>query len=728
MTRQKQTFIVMALVGLIAVLPLSAQQKKRITLSEITGGDFQELGARGTFRPMGDTFYTEKTKDNTAIVRYEFATGKVVDTLFSTTSAKDCSFDHFDDYIVGPNGTHILLLNKKNPVYRHSYTAEVYDYDVRRKLVKPLSEQGGQISIPTFSPDGRMVAFVRDNNIYIKKFDFDTEVAVTTDGKKNEIINGQTDWVYEEEFGQTKLMSFSPDGSFLAYGRTDESLVKEYAMPMYAPAGKLYPEAYRYKYPKAGEQNSRLSVHLYNIDNRSTKTVQLPNMADIYIPRLQFTYKSDELAVVTLNRQQNLLRMYYVHPKSLVAKLVLEDKNERYIDEQAISSILLLADGFVYLSERDGWQHLYQYNAKGIMQRQITKGEWDVTRFYGMDGQGNIYYQAAKESPLRREVYRVDPKGKTLCLSNAKGNNHARFSGNFSFFINNHSSIDTPLEVALYRTKTPNKPLRILQDNAALRKKLQGYELAKKEFIKVKNGAGQDMNAWIVKPLDFDPNKQYPLLMVQYSGPNSQQVADLFRLDWEQYLAANGIVVACVDGRGTAARGEDWRKCHYLKLGTLETQDQISAAKELGKLPYIDASRIGIWGWSYGGYNTLMSLCKGEGTFKLGIAVAPVTDWRYYDTIYTERYMRTPQENGRGYDEASVLRFANQLRGKLLVIHGSADDNVHLQNTMNLTNLLVEAGIPFEQAIYTDKNHSIPGCNTRLHLYTRMANYLFDNL
>ncbi|MDY6122599.1 MAG: S9 family peptidase [Porphyromonas sp.] len=731
MNRKKFTTALLSIFALcsLASMPLSAQQQKRVTLKEITDGQFRPQGASGSFRRIGNTeYYSEQSKDGQAIVRYSFSTGRLIDTLFSVSTTRECPFDKFEQYIIGPDANHILLLNKIEPIYRRSFTAEIYEYDVRRKLVKPLSDNGGQLSIPTFSPDGRMVAFVRDNNIYIKKFDFDTEVAVTTDGKWNEVINGRTDWVYEEEFGQDRLLSFSRDGMFLAYARTDESRVKEYAMPMYHPKHNLYPQTYSYKYPKAGEKNSLLSIHLYNIDNRSTKQVDIPIDQDGYIPRLAFTGKADELAVLTLNRHQNLLKMFYVNPKSLVSRLVLEDKNERYIEESALHSFLFLSDGFVYLSERDGYRHLYHYNSKGVLLKQVTKGNWDVTLFYGMDPAGNYYYQAAETSPLNREVYRIDRKGRKTRLSPLGGTNNARFSGDFAYFINSQSSIDKPLEVALYKTSEAGKPLRVLQDNAELKNKLRNYQLGQKEFITLKNKAGQEMNAWIIKPLDFTPQKQYPLLMVQYSGPNSQQVTNSFSLEWEQYLAAHGIVVACVDGRGTGARGEDWRKCHYLKLGTLETEDQISAAQELGKLPYIDASRMGIWGWSYGGYNALMSLCKGDGLFKVGIAVAPVTDWRYYDTVYTERYMRTPAENAAGYDDASVLNFAHALKGKLLLIHGSADDNVHLQNSMSLTERLVEAGIPFDQAIYTDKNHSIQGGNTRFHLYSRMANYLFDNL
>lgn len=724
----KKTLLAVLLLLMPQFVQLSAQSK-HVSLKEITSGYFYPKGAGGSFRPMGNSgYYTEATPDHKAIVSYSFETGKAVDTLFNVRTARDCDFKNFGGYIIGPEGKHILLLNDIKYIYRRSFTANVYDYDVRRKLVKPLSDKGGAIRIPTFSPDGRMVAFVRDNNIFIKKFDFDTEVQVTTDGKFNHIINGATDWVYEEEFAQTNLMSFSADGSYLAYVRTDESRVKEYSMPMYLGRDDAYPTEYRYKYPKAGEDNSKVSLYVYNIADRNSKPVKLDLPSDGYIPRIEFTKNSDQLAVVTMNRHQNDLKLWFVNPMSLLSKLIMEDRNTRYVDEAAIHSIEFLKDGFVYMSEKDGYQHIYLYALNGQLKKQVTKGKWDVTAFYGIDPKGNVYYQSCEESPIRRAVYMIDAKGRKTKLSTREGWNSAQFSGDYKYFINTFSSANHVPVVALYKTSNIKKPLRVLQDNKDLEGRLAQFQTSKKEFITVKNDHGDLMNAWIVKPLNFDPNKKYPLVMVQYSGPNSQQVKDSYGFDWEQYLADQGFVVACVDGRGTGARGEEWRKCHYLKLGTVEPEDQVAAAKQLGKLPYIDPSRMAIWGWSFGGYNTLLSLCKGNGTFKVGIAVAPVTDYRFYDTIYTERYMRTPQENPQGYDEGSVLKNAQNLKGKVLIIHGSADDNVHLQNTMALTDLLVKYNIPFDEAIYTDKNHSIYGGNTRYHLYTRMANYLKANL
>ncbi len=719
--------VIILLLGIVTMCAMAQTGDKPVDLKEITSGMFYARSAGRGIRSMPDgEHYTEMNRERTAIVRYNYASGKAVDTLFSVERARECSFKQIQNYEVSSTGHHILLFTDMESIYRHSYRAAVYDYDVRRNLVKPLSEHVGKVMIPTFSPDGRMVAFVRDNNIFIKKFDFDTEVQVTTDGQINSILNGVTDWVYEEEFGVTNLMSWSADNAFLAFVRSDESAVPEYRMPMYED--KLYPEDYTYKYPKAGEKNSTVSLHLYNVADRNTKSVSLPIDADGYIPRIAFTDNADELAVMTLNRLQNDFKMYYVHPKSLVAKLILQDMNKRYVDSDWIQTLKFTAGGgFAYVSEKDGFAHIYLYDNKGVMHRRITSGNWDVTKLYGVDASGTVFYQSAEESPIRRAVYAIDAKGRKTKLSLNVGTNDALFSGNYAYYINTYSSAATPTVVSVFRSKGA-KELRTLEDNVALRERLKAYRYNPKEFTIIKTQSGLELNAWIVKPIDFDPSRHYPVLMVQYSGPNSQQVLDRYSFDWEHYLASKGYVVACVDGRGTGARGEEWRKCTYMQLGVFESDDQIAAATAIGQLPYVDAARIGIWGWSYGGYTTLMSLCRGNGTFKAGIAVAPVADWRFYDSVYTERFMRTPKENASGYKMSSALDVASQLQGNLLIVSGSADDNVHLQNTMLFTEALVQANIPFDMAIYMDKNHSIYGGNTRYHLYTRKAKFLFDNL
>ena len=580
--------------------------------------------------------------------------------------------------------------------------------------------------IPAYSPDGRMCAFVRDNNIWIRKFDFDTEVQVTKDGELNKILNGITDWVYEEEFAVTNLMAWSPDSEYLAFVRSDESDVKEYSMQMYGEG--TYPSYYNFKYPKAGEKNSTVTLHSYCVQTRDTKHLDVPLDEDGYIPRITFTKNSDQLAVMTLNRQQNLFNMYYVNPKSGVSRLILREENKCYVDSEWLKSIQFLNNGFLYVSEQDGYSHIYMYSPTGVMQRQVTKGNWDVTQLLGIDeATKTVYYESAEESPMQCAVYKIDAKGVKTKLSTEKGTNNAQFSANFAYYVNRYSNANTPMKITVNETKT-KKVLRTLQDNAVLNERLAKYNFAKKEFFTVNTASGVELNAWMVKPLNFDENKRYPVLMFQYSGPNSQQVLDSYSFDWERYLSTKDILVVCVDGRGTGARGEAFRKCTYMNMGDLESKDQVEAAHALAELPYVDGDRMAIWGWSFGGYNTLMALTVGKGTFKVGIAVAPPTDWRYYDTVYTERFMRTPQENQRGYDLTSPLKRVKELQGKLLLIHGTADDNVHFKQTMDYAEALVQANKQFDMHVYRDRNHSIYGGNTRFHLYTKMSNYLFDNL
>lgn len=709
-------------------LTLSAQNgNKRVDLKEITDGKFRQVTAIGEMRSLPDgEYYTAMNPERNMIVKYAYRTGAPVDTLFNTRKARECTFDDFDGYTISPTGHRILVWRETEPIYRRSSKAVVYDYDVRRNYVKPLTESKSKQMIPTFSPDGRMCAYVRDNNIWLKKFDFDTEVQVTKDGEINKILNGTTDWVYEEEFAVTNLMAWSPDSEYLAFVRFDESDVPEYSMQIYGD--QLYPGYYTYKYPKAGQKNSKVTVHSYSVMTKDTKELKVPVEADSYIPRIVFTKNADQLAVMTLNRQQNIFNLYYANPKSGVFRLILRDENKSYVDSDWLAAIQFTTQGFTYVSEQDGYAHIYLYSPTGVLQRQVTQGNWDVTKYLGMDEATRaIYYQSAEESPIRRSIYKIDAKGVKTKLSTEEGTNSAVFSDNFAYYVNSYSNANTPVKIAVHETKT-KKPLRVLQDNAPLREKLTQYAFGKKEFIKVRTASGYELNAWIVKPADFDESRQYPVMMTQYSGPNSQQVLDQYGFDWEHYLAANGIIVVSVDGRGTGARGEAFRKCTYLRMGELESRDQVEAAQALGQLPYIDPNRMAIWGWSFGGYNTLMALSTGNGTFKVGIAVAPPTDWKYYDSVYTERFMRTPNENFEGYAATSPLRKVKDLQGKLLLIHGTADDNVHFMQTMEYAEALVQAGKQFDMHVYKDRNHSIYGGNTRYHLYTKMSNYLLDNL
>lgn len=707
---------------------LSAQNgSKHVNLKEITDGKFRQVTNIGEMRSLPDgEHYTAMNEKRNMIVKYSYRTGNPVDTLFNSMTARECTFDTFDGYTISSTGHHIIVWCDVEPIYRRSSKAVVYDYDVRRNYVKPLTESKSKQMIPTFSPDGRMCAYVCDNNIWLKKFDYDTEVQVTKDGEINKILNGITDWVYEEEFSVTNLMAWSPDSEYLAYVRFDETEVPEYSMQMYGNG--LYPDYYNYKYPKAGQKNSKVTVHSYSVATKDIKNLKIPASGDFYIPRIVFTTHPDQLAVMTLNRQQNVFDMYYVNPKSGVSKLLLRDENKSYVDSDWLSSIHFDANGFSYVSEQDGYSHVYLYSPTGVMQRQVTKGNWDVTRLLGVDeATRTVYYQSAEESPLRRGIYKIDAKGVKTKLSAEEGTNNAAFSDNFAYFVNTYSNANMPARITVNETKT-KKPLRTLVDNADLKNKLADYSFVKKEFMKVNTASGYELNAWMVKPVNFDASKKYPVLMIQYSGPNSQQVLDQYSFDWEQHLANNGFIVVSVDGRGTGARGEAFRKCTYLRMGEFESNDQVEAAQALGKLSYIDKDRIGIWGWSFGGYTTLMSMSVGNGTFKAGIAVAPPTDWKYYDSVYTERFMRTPQENFEGYAATSPLRKAKDLQGKLLLVHGTADDNVHFMQTMEYQNALVEANKQFQMQIYMDKNHGISGGNTRYHLYTLMSDFLLKNL
>ena len=705
---------------LLCSLTLVAQQQREITLPEVTSGAFAARGAGNGFRSLPDgKHYTLISDDYQRIVKYEYATGRAVDTLFDIAKARECDIKAIWDYDIAPSGHHILIYTDIKPIYRRSYTLRATHYDVRRNLCEPLTE--GDIMIPTFSPDGRMVAFVRDNNIFIKKFDFNSEVQVTTDGKRNEVINGTTDWVYEEEFSTTRLMEWSPQSDFLAFVRSDESQVKAYSMPIYGD--DLYPTDYVYKYPKVGEQNSTVSLHLYNLDLKRTDRVDLPLDADGYIPRIVFTGWGSDLAAITFNRLQNDLKVYRINPKSRTPRLTLREQDPRYINNEFINSMRFVPDGIVMLSERDGSTQLYKYGTNGALQQRLTQGNWDIISFYGCDSEGNVYYQAADQTPTQRRVLKTTPRGKTTVLAGEAGINRASFTQDYSYFINSYSNAKTPA-ITTIRTTTEGKVIRTLEDNAQLVTKLKGYDYNDKEFFTIEVAPGRTLHGWMIRPPHFDASKRYPTVMHQYSGPDSQEVLDQFYIGWEYALAQAGYVVVCVDGRGTGGRGTEWRKCTYRELGLRESSDQIAAAEALPKqFNYIDGSRIAIFGWSYGGYNTLMSLCRGK-VFRAGVAVAPVTDWRFYDTIYTERFMATPQVNNKGYEASSVLSIAHNLHGDLLVIHGTADDNVHLQNTMRLATELVKADIPFEMATYTDKDHSIYGGNNRQHLYSRIIEFL----
>lgn len=696
-------------------------------LKDILNGNFSPQDIKPMVSSVDGNYYYQMNDENTAVIKFAYATGDATDTLFHTRSARQCTFDSFQGFLVSPDENRLVVYRDKEQVYRHSFKAHYYYHDVRRNLVRKLTENESKQMIPTFSPDGKMLAYVADNNIWLAKFDFDTESQITRDGEFNKIINGATDWVYEEEFATTSLMEFSPDNTLLAFVKTNESEVKEFSFQVFE--NNLYPESYTYKYPKAGEKNSTVATYVYDVNAQTTRKMDIPLDDDGYIPRISFTTDASQLAVMTLNRNQNRFDMYLVNPRSTVAKLVLRDENKYFVDSDFLKSIHFLPNQFTYISEKDGFSHIYIYGIAGALQKQLTHGNYDVTSVLAVNPEtGTVFYQAADETPLQRNIYKASiDKGVTTKLSGNQGFNSARFSENGRYFVSNWSNATSPTVISLHNSN--GKLLRTLQDNQAVAQKVAQAQFPKKEYVKVPAADGiTELNGWIIKPTSFNSSQKYPVVMIQYSGPNSQQVLDRFNVDWYYALAQQGFIVASVDGRGTGARGETFRKQTYLNLGVIESDDQIAAARYLSSLPYIDNKRIGIWGWSYGGYNVLMSMSRGNGAFKAGVAIAPVTDWRFYDTVYTERFMRTPQQNASGYDKGSALKLAHQLQGNLLLIHGTTDDNVHLQNTIEYSRALIKADKHFDMFIFPDKNHFIAEDNSRMYLYNKVIDYFKRNL
>lgn len=718
---------------------MTGQQK--LELNDIVSGKFTPENIQGVI-PMPDgEHYTQMNADKTQIIKYSFRTGEEVEVLFDVNTARECSFKHFDSYQFSPDGKKLLIATETKPIYRRSYTAVHYLYPLDRNskgvttanLVERLSD-GGPQQAPVFSPDGTMIAFVRDNNIFLVKTLYgNSESQVTEDGKRNAIINGVPDWVYEEEFSFNSALEFSTDNTMIAYIRFDESEVPSYSFPLFAgsnptlEAFKDYPGAYTYKYPKAGQKNSKVEVRTYDIKSHVTRTMKLPLDADGYIPRIRFTKDTNKLAIMTLNRHQNRFDLYFADPRSTTCKLILRDESSYYIKENVFDNIKFYPNNFSLLSERDGYSHLYWYNMGGTLVKKVTSGNFEVKEFLGYDEEsGSFYYTSNEESPLRKAVYKIDKKGKKTKLSQQAGTNTPLFSSSMKYYMNKFSNLNTPMLITL--NDNTGNTLKTLLTNDQLKQTLATYALPKKEFFTFKTTDGVTLNGWMMKPMAFDASKKYPVLMYQYSGPGSQQVTDTWGISWETYMASEGFVVVCVDGRGTGGRGEAFEKCTYMNIGVKEARDQVETALYLSKQPYVDKARIGIWGWSYGGYMTLMSMSEGTPVFKAGVAVAAPTDWRFYDSVYTERFMRTPQENAEGYNASSAFTRADKLHGNLLLVHGMADDNVHFQNCAEYTERLVQLGKQFDMQIYTNRNHSIYGGNTRLHLYTRLTNFFKENL
>ena len=718
-------------------LPGSAQnQGKKFTLNDFClNYTFRTQGITG-LRSLNDgEHYTVLEDRGKKLVMYSYKTGKAVETLLDLNDPKYGDVKMIQDYEFSPDESHILIYTNIQPIYRRSFTADYYVFDFKNRELKPLSEGGSQ-RLATFSPVGTKIAFVRDNNIFISDLRFGSEIQITFDGKFNEIINGAPDWVYEEEFAFNKAFEWAPDGSALAFIKFNESNVKIFHMNMFQgqyPALKenaTYPSNYSYKYPKAGEANSVVSVHVYDIKDRVTTPMNIGEEKDIYIPRIKWTKDPKRLAIMKLNRFQNRLEILLANARVGSTTVLYREENKYYIAEENLDNLVFTEDGknFIMSSEKNGYSHLYLYTMGGKEVQPITSGNYDVVDFYGYDPVKKLYYYSShEESPLEKYVYSIDAKGKKKKLTPTKGWNEAEFSKSFKYFVNVVSNADMP---PLYTLYTANgKAVRTLEDNAALKEKLGEYNVAKREYIQIPAADGKTLlNAWMMKPTDFDASKAYPVLIIQYSGPNSQQVRNSWGMDWAQYLAQEGYIVTCIDPRGTAARGEEFRKCTYMQLGKIESDDMIAAGKWLAEQPYIDARKVGIWGWSFGGFMSSLCLMKGNDVFSTAIAVAPVTHWGFYDSIYTERFMRRPQDNPSGYNDNSPINWVKDLKGNLLLCHGTADDNVHVQNAYELAEALVQANKQFDMQIYTNRNHSIYGGVTRLHLYTKFVDYLNQHL
>lgn len=734
----KKLSILFLLCLLVQVVP--AQGSKALDLKEITSGKFRAEGIQGVI-PMADgEHYTQMNAEGTQIIKYSFRTGQQVEVVFDVAKARECTFKRFDGYTFSPDGSKILIRTETQPIYRHSYKAVHYLYTIKRNIVEKLSEGGPQQS-PVFSPDGNMVAFVRDNNIFLVKMLYgNSESQVTEDGKFNHVLNGIPDWVYEEEFSFATALEFSPDNTMLAFIRFDESEVASFTFPIFAgqaphySALETYPGAYTYKYPKAGEANSKVSVHTFDIKSKVTRKMKLPLDPDGYIPRIRFTQDAAKLAIMTLNRNQNRFDLYFADPRSTLCKLVLRDESPYYINESVFDNIMFYPQNFSFISEKDGYSHLYWYSMGGNLVKQVTKGKFEVKRFIGWDAATNtFYFESNEESPLRTAVYKTDKKGGRIKLSEKAGTNSAIFSSNLRYFMNTYSSLQTPTVITL--NDNTGKVLKTLVTNQKLKETLAQYQLPKKEFFTFRTSQGTELNGWMIKPANFNESKKYPVLLYQYSGPGSQEVVDKWGIGgdrggigWDAYMASKGYVIVCVDGRGTGGRGAEFAKCTYLNLGVKEAQDQVETAKHMAAQPYVDKSRIGIWGWSFGGYMTIMSMSEGTPIFKAGAAVAAVTDWRFYDTVYVERFMRTPQQNAEGYKAGSAFTRAANLNGRLLLVHGMADDNVHFQNCAEYSECLVQADKQFDMQVYTNRNHGIYGGNTRYHLFTRLTEFFLNNL
>ena len=720
------TFVFLALFCATINLSTYAQEEvKKLTLNDVVyPRKFYPKTVYGLKSLRDGQHYCVKEGDS--LNAYQYKSGKYSRTLLTIDELipeGDTTPLRLSSYTFSKDESKILIPTETESIYRHSSKSNYYIYDLVQKKLSLLSENGKQ-RLADFSPDGSKVAFIRENNIFIKDLNTGKESQITEDGEDRKIIYGTTDWVYEEEFGFTKAFFWSPDGEKIAFYRFDESDVKEYNMQMW---GELYPEDYRYKYPKAGEDNSLLSIHVYSLSSGEVTDMDIGAETDQYIPRIKWTQDANLLSILRMNRLQNQLEILIADAGTGTSRVIYKESNKYYID--ITDDLTFLPDNkhFIITSEQDAYNHIYLYTMEGKLVQQLTSGEWVVKSMIGYDAKRKlVFFTAAKTSPLNRDLFSVDLSGKIRKLSEKDGSNSPQFSSNYDYYINNYSSVGTAPITTINNYK--GKLSRVLQENSKLLKTTEEYNFSKVQFFSFTTDDNVLLNGWKILPHNFDPGKKYPVLMYVYGGPGSQTVMNRWSANtWYQYLAQEGFIIVSVDNRGTGSRGEEFKKMTYQELGKYETIDQIEAAKYISKLDYVDPDRIAIWGWSYGGYMSSLCITKGAEYFDLAIAVAPVTNWRYYDNIYTERYMRTPQENPDGYDDNSPINHVDKLEGKYLIIHGTGDDNVHVQNTIDMVTALVEANKQFDMQLYPNKNHGIYGGNTRYHLYKKMNDFLMEN-
>ncbi len=701
---------------IFSVFTLNSAQE--ITLNKIHSGYYRTEFIYGINSMNDGEHYTVLEKEG--IVKYSYKTGKKIETILEA-KIQDYTFSHDE--------SKVLVLNEQQPIYRHSFLGKYHVVNLSKNGKITALNNGNWVQEPKFSPDGRFVAFISGNNLYYQDLSSEKITQITFDGEKNKIINGLADWVYEEEFGHADMYQWAKNSESLVFVKFDESQVKEMNMQVFN--GNLYPQDFRFKYPKAGEENSKVSVYTYDLKLNKSTQINLANFETYYIPQVFQTAQPNEIAIATSNRHQNKLEIIKINTKNYSTKKILTETDAAWIETDNLSLEFLEDNSFLWASERDGFRHFYWYTPDGKLKKQITKGNWEITDYYGFSPKNSeILVQTTEKGSTNRVVSKINIKtGKKQIVSESNGTNNADFSKSFQYFINTHSSAEQPNTYTLRDFN--GKTLRELQNNNSALKKLQSDGFVTKEFFQIPNKNGDQMNAWMIKPKDFSPNKKYPVLMYQYSGPGSQQVSNAWdgrNTLWFNLLAQKGYIVLCVDGRGTGYRGTKYKKATYKNLGKYEIEDQIAAAQWIGSQSYVDAGRIGIFGWSFGGYMASLAMTKGADVFKVGIAVAPVTTWRYYDTIYTERYLQTPQENPQGYDENSPINFADLMKGKYLLIHGTADDNVHYQNAVEMAEALIQKNKEFEFMTYPDKNHGIYGGNTRLHLHQKMTDFILNNL